>query len=173
LPRRKFPIRLSMMGDVQYNRVPAMAVLGVALALCLFFGAGAAWRGVRPPPSPTGGADAALADLGRATASGRAGAETWFACGRQLYEQKRFGQAAEAFQRALELEPYHREAIFGQALALAGNGDEKALRAFLGGLVVSDAKLAVNLFARPELAGVAGKPEFRSLAEEARNQASD
>lgn len=98
---------------------------------------------------------------------------TWRAYGEALAEAKQFTRAAAAFKQVLALDPFQRDAKFQCGLALAQAGVSDDLYAFLKDLVLSEAKLAVELFDRAEMQRYLGEERFASLAKEAKNQAMD
>ncbi|MCP5324821.1 MAG: tetratricopeptide repeat protein [Oceanospirillaceae bacterium] len=52
---------------------------------------------------------------------------SWFNYGICLYELKRFGEAATAFNKAYELKPEDGGALYRCCISLAANGDHKGL----------------------------------------------
>jgi tetratricopeptide (TPR) repeat protein len=156
-----------------YSRRPAAAILA-AFAI-----AGAAYavtvhrrQAVPDNPAAAEGA-AALAALERRIATGQATADEWVNYGTALAKAGRSAQAAEAFDAAIRLEPYHRVARVQRALALAASGQTDALLDHMKDLTLSDAKLAAEVFARPELRRLTANSAFANLAQEARDQAND
>jgi hypothetical protein len=142
-------------------------VLVATLSLSTVYGVATAVRptGSRAPePAP-------------AATPGRTRAETsaaeWYVCAERLREQRDFAFAAEAYQRVLAAEPYHREALFWAAICLASADDHKAVAEFMERLVVSHAKLSVEIFDRPEFARYRNAPDMVALYQEARSQARD
>ncbi|MFH1022342.1 MAG: tetratricopeptide repeat protein [Planctomycetota bacterium] len=152
-----------------HPRLPAVLVLaataGVWAAVFLWPAAGG--RG------GAGGGTAALASLERVIATGRADGATWFAYAEGLRAAGRLAHAAEACRKALELDPFHREARFLRGATLADRGDADALHAYLYDLVLSDAKLTLDLLERPACHPFLADPRFAALHEEARRQAMD
>ena len=90
-----------------------------------------------------------------------------------MRQARRFAHAAQAYRKALELEPYHREARFACALALALAGDDEDFYVFMRDLIFHDAKLAADLFERRECQACLAQPRFKALQQEARSQAMD
>jgi tetratricopeptide (TPR) repeat protein len=113
--------------------------------------------------------------LEKAIAGGENRPETWCAYAQRLTETSppRFAQAALAYRKVLEKDPYHRQARVGCALALAQAWNADELHAFLRELIYSEPKLAVDLFDRPECRAYLAKERFVSLQKEARAQAMD
>ena len=99
--------------------------------------------------------------------------ETWRAYGAALSDAKRFKDAAKAFQEVLAIDPQQRDAKFQCGLALAQAGAADEFYTFQKELVYSEAKLAVELFERPETQHYLAEERFASLAKEAKNQAMD
>ena len=66
-----------------------------------------------------------------------------------------------------------QEAQFRLGLSLANAGNRAALKSYLQDLALNDAKLAVDLFERPELRSYLDSEAFRSVFAEARSQAND
>ncbi|MEX1088279.1 MAG: hypothetical protein WEC36_03565 [Phycisphaeraceae bacterium] len=150
----------------QHPRLPAAAVLLLAAAL----GAALVMLG---GATTQGQADTPLADLERAIARSDADAAAWHAYAAKLEELKQYDRAALAYQRVLELEPYHRQAKLHTAIVLAQLGDAERYLAYLGDLTIADPKLAADLFARPENQAYLRQPRFAALARDARSQAMD
>lgn len=155
-----------------YPRLPAAVGLFCAL---LLVPAGLAWRAAGDAERAGGGEleQAGLAELERRIAHDDADPALWYHYGRRLQDEGRHGHAAEAFRQVLEREPFHREAAYQRALALAEAGDAEILYAFLSDLVLSDAKLAASLFERPECGRYLAEERFRRLNQEAKVQALD
>lgn len=150
----------------RYPRTPAVIVLLLASAL----GAGVmALSGT----VTQGRSGVPLAELERAIAHSDADATAWYAYAGKLEELRQFDHAAQAYQRVLELEPYHRQAKLHAALVLAQLGDAERYLAYLSNLTIADPKLAADIFARPESQGYLSQPRFAALAREARSQAMD
>src|SRR5258706_11875175 len=98
---------------------------------------------------------------------------TWRAYGEALSDAKQFAPAAVAFREALAIDPAQRDAKFQCGLALAQAGAADEFYDFLKDLVYSEAKLAVELFERPEAQKYLAQERFASLSKEAKNQAMD
>jgi cytochrome c-type biogenesis protein CcmH/NrfG len=151
------------------RRIPA-AILAAAVAAS----AGVFWVDARARRQAEGGDPAArLAALQRAAAEPGAGAATWRDFGRALQAAGRHGHAAQAYRRAIALDPYASEPRIGLAVALAADGDREALFAHLGELLLTDARLALQVFSRPAIARYAEDPRYAEGLAEARSQAVD
>lgn len=146
-------------------RTPAAAVLLLAVlggAYMLLGGAVAPGQG-----------DMQLSDLERAIARSDADASAWFAYAAKLQGLNHYDSAALAYQRVLELEPYHRQAKLQAAIVLAQLGDAPRFLAYLSDLTLADPKLADDIFRRPETQAYLAQPAFSAMAREARSQAMD
>ncbi len=97
----------------------------------------------------------------------------WQQYANALYKQQRFKHAAQAYKHLLELEPYHQQAQFQIALALAQEQAEGQLYAYMHELSYEHASLANELFARSELQDYLKQARFQQLAHEASVQAVD
>jgi coproporphyrinogen III oxidase len=73
----------------------------------------------------------------------------------------------------LETEPYHREARFYCALALAQSGNDDEFFAFMDDLTRNFAKMAADIFERREAAQYLSQPRFQQMRREAQNLAMD
>lgn len=122
--------------------------------------------------SSTNGA-ATLDELEIAVSAPDATPQTWLLYGQRLGENGRYRHAAVAYHKFLESEPYHREARFQYALALARANETEDLFTFLRDLVFAEPKLAVDLLDRRECQAYLSEPRFQSLQREARVQAMD
>ena len=118
-------------------------------------------------------AEARLAALQRAAAEPGATADEWRAFARALSDAGRFGPAAQAWRRTLDLAPYDAEAAEGLAVALAESGDREALLGYLEEYVMLDSRLALLTLQRPALARYASDARYGRLLAEARSQAVD
>jgi cytochrome c-type biogenesis protein CcmH len=99
----------------------AVAALGYAL---FFRGNG---EPVTPPEAnqtAAPSADAMIAQLGQRLRADPDNHEGWYLLGMALRDSERFGEAAQAFRRAMELQPRNADyaGYLGEALLLAGNG---------------------------------------------------
>jgi len=109
-------------------------------------------------------------------AEGKAGtvsAQTWRAYADALVNAKQFAPASDAYKEVIALQPGNRDPKFQCGLALAQAGASAPFYDFLKELVYSDAKVAEDLFARPEAQKYLSEERFSSLAKEAKNQAMD
>jgi tetratricopeptide (TPR) repeat protein len=153
-----------------YPRKPAAIILAVTLVLGLAYAT--AWGRIQRlwKDQPTGqGVEA----LEKRIASGDRAAATWYAYGQALADAGQFEKAAAAFREVLAIEPTKRDALFqcGVALARAGNAD--GFYAFQKDLVITEAKLALELFDRPEARQFLAEDRFTTLVTEAKSQAMD
>ena len=154
----------------QYSRTPSVLILLARLALAVVY---ACCAPARTDASLNGDGSRTLEQLERAIAATNADAQTWFQYAGLLRERKRFADAALAFEKVLEQEPFNREARFRCATSLALAGDEDDFYDFLRELTYSDAKLSVELLARRECQVYLGQSRFQALQNEARSQAMD
>jgi len=158
----------------RYPRKPAMIVLLVTLALGTFYVT--AWGRIERLWKKQPG-DQSLVALEKRIEEERKGpgvkVETWRAYGAALSDAKQYAKAATAFQEALALDPAQRDAKFQCGLALAQAGLAYQFYNFQKDLVYSEAKLAVELFERPETQHYMSEERFANLAKEAKNQAMD
>lgn len=146
---------------------PAGCVLGGFLVACVSYAV------VTVPDAPILPADQQLAELEQLVMAGNANVQTWREYGDALSAAGRASDAAAAYDRALKIDPYDRETWFACAMTLAESGDDELLESFLGELVIQDAKLAVEVFDRPEVRPYLSSVTFRDIAAEARCQALD
>jgi hypothetical protein len=100
-------------------------------------------------------------------------AETWQAYAEALVGAKQFAAAADAFKEVIALRPGQKDAKFQCGLALAQAGAPNPFYDFLKELVYGDARVAEDLFSRPEAQKYLKEERFASLAKEAKNQAMD
>jgi hypothetical protein len=148
----------------RHSRIPAILILVASIGLGYAY-----LRKARADARPAGGLEALEAKI----QSGKADKKDWLDYAAALNDAKKYGQAAQAYKKVLELEPYHRQAKFEVALALANAGDKDGLAHFLRDLVYAEAKLAVDLFERREMKPYLEDPQFQGLQKEARAQAMD
>ncbi len=97
----------------------------------------------------------------------------WLAYAHVLRGAGRPEHAAQAYRRALEIDPFSTAALGGLASSLAETGDADALFAHLDTLVLADARLALQVLTRPAVARFSGDPRYAGLLTEARSQAVD
>ena len=158
----------------RYPRKPAMIVLLVTLALGAFYVT--AWGKIERLWKKQPG-DQSVVALEKRIEDERNGAgvkvETWRAYGEALSDAKEYAKAATAFQEVLAIDPTQRDAKFQCGLALAQAGLADQFYNFQKDLVYSEAKLAVELFERPETQRYLSQERFASLSKEAKNQAMD
>lgn len=114
-----------------------------------------------------------IADAQGPEGRGTVPAATWRAYAQALADARQYARAAVAYKEVLAIEPYNRDAKFqcGLSLALAGQADE--FYNFQKELVYGEAKLAVELFERPEAQRYLAEDRFSALSKEAKNQAMD
>lgn len=156
---------------VKYTRWPAAVVLLTSLLLAGAF-AVSAIHGTSSKAG-SGGTPADMTRCETSIVTGHADTRTWFAYAEQLRAGGKPMPAADAYQRVLDKEPYHREARFWTAICLADSGNVPQLEAYMGRLVLSEAKLAVEVFHRRELAPYMTSPQISALLEQAKDQARD
>src|SRR4051812_44909904 len=158
----------------RYPRKPALIVLLVTLAMGALYVT--AWGKIERLWKKQPG-DQSVVALEKRIEEERKGAgvkvETWRAYGAALAVDKRFKDAATAFREVLAIDPGQRDAKFQCGLALAQAGAADDFYSFQKDLVYSEAKLAVELFERPETQGDLAQERFANLAKEAKNQAMD
>lgn len=158
----------------RYPRTPALLIVLVALSLGALYVT--AWGRVealwkkQPGEQSVEALEKRIADEQKA---GSVSSATWFAYGNALGEAKRWPDAAKAYQEVLALEPARRDAKFQCALALAQAGQADEFYKFQKDLVYGEAKLAIELFERPETQKYLADERFSALAKEAKNQAMD
>jgi Tfp pilus assembly protein PilF len=114
--------------------------------------------------------------LERAIASGHGDVHTWAAYGTALQADKRFDHAAQAYQRALDLQPDPSDAQkirFNAALCFGQAGDADKFFDFFSHLTTTSPKLAVDVLERPELAPLHNDARWGPAASLARAQAAD
>lgn len=114
-----------------------------------------------------------LESLEKQIAHGKSNVGTWLRYAQGLAESGQFERAAQAGQKVLSIQPYHREARIAIALYLARANDRAGLLKYMRGLTYEDAKMAVDLFDRQELAPWSGDEAFIALRREARQQSMD
>jgi predicted Zn-dependent protease len=150
----------------QHARIPALTALFLTLAAGL---SGLALAGQFRAPA---GLSKNLAVLEKQIA-GHPDAATWDAYGDALRAANRPAAAADAYQRALALDPARRLTRINAALALAQAGNADAFFAYVSRLTMTDAKLASDLLERPELSSLRGDHRFQIAADTAHAQAVD
>jgi hypothetical protein len=158
----------------RYPRTPASLVVLVALSIGVLYVV--AWGRVEALWKKQPGEQSIEAlekRLAEEQAKGQASAGTWFAYATALAEAKQWSKAAAAYKEVLALEPTRRDVKFQCALALAQSGQKDDFYNFQKELVYGEAKLAVELFERPEAKNYLSEERFSALAKEAKNQAMD
>lgn len=153
---------------LQHPRIPALIALAVTLAI----GAVVFWI-TTADGNAAHGSSATLEQLELTIANEQADATTWFHYGERLREAGRFTHAAQAYKKVLESEPYHPQARFNCALALAQSGDADEFYAFMDDVTRNFAKRAVDIFERPEVARYLSQPRFQEMRRDAQNLAMD
>ncbi len=108
-----------------------------------------------------------------ASASSKDDAATVFARAEGLRKDLRYGDAATAYAKVIEREPYRREARFHHAWCLAAAGEREAFYGVMQDLVISEAKLSVDLLDSPVAKVWLSEPRFAALVREAHAQAKD
>ena len=159
------------MRPIKYTRWPAAVVFFASVLSVAAYAWASQGRGASSVGRDGGRQDSGACE--RSIAAGQADGRAWFAYAEQLRAEGKFRLAAEAYQRATEKEPYHRESRFWTAVCLATVGDVPRLQAFMEQLAASEAKLAVEIFQRGELAPYLQAPAMARLLQEARDQAKD
>lgn len=160
---------------IRYPRVPALMVLVITALLGLVYVL--AWGEVDRFLKHQNGGAASLESLEKKIAEdskkGTVAANVWFAYGEMLAQAGRHGDAANAFRQAMTVDPSMRQARFqcGLMLAMANRAEE--FYNYQKELVYSEAKLAVELFERPEAQKFLGDEKFMALAKEAKSQSVD
>lgn len=151
---------------IQRSRTPALVVLLLAVLL----GGAYLWvSGAESRAAP----GSSLTELEQAIASPDASTDTWLRYAQCLENDRRFDHAAAAFQRVLETDPYCRIANLHYAAALARAGDADRLLTFLTKLTQLDPRLALDVFARPELQPFLKQARFDQAHKQAVVQSMD
>jgi tetratricopeptide (TPR) repeat protein len=130
----------------QHGRIPA--IVAIALTAVVGLGIFAATGQFRA----TDLAHASLQDLEKKIVGSKDG-RVWLAYGDRLRELGRFENAAQAYQKALELQPDLVDARLNQGLAL-GQSNPDAFFEYATQLAANYPKVAVNLMGRPELGAI-------------------
>ena len=158
----------------RHPRTPALLIVLVALSLGVLYVV--AWGRVeamwkkQPGEQSVEALEKRVADE---QAKGTASAATWFAYANALADAKQWPKAASAYKEVLAIEPGRKDAKFQCALALAQAGQADDFYNYQKELVYGEAKLAVEVFERPEAQKYLGQDRFSALAKEAKNQAMD
>jgi hypothetical protein len=152
----------------RHSRKPPGIILGTALGIALVYLASGA--GVGPGTSRSSWT---LSQLEAAIVEAGTKSEIWKLYAGQLTQHNRHADAALAYKRVLELEPYDRQAMLQCALALAAAKNNDELYVFVSHLVVTEPKVAVDILERPQFGPCLSEGRFQSLQIEARNQAMD
>ena len=97
----------------------------------------------------------------------------WCAYGDKLRGAGRFGAAARAYERALELQPDNAAARLYAGVALAQSDNADAFFGYLNRLTATSPKLALDLLARPELAPLHADSRWSPAMIAAQAQAAD
>jgi hypothetical protein len=127
----------------QHPRIPAIVAIGLtALVGLAIFAATGQFR-------TTDLSHASLSDLEKKIVGATDG-RIWLAYGDKLREMGRLPNAAQAYQRAVELQPDLIDARLKQGLAL-GQTHPDAFFDYVSRLSINYPKVAVNLMDRPEL----------------------
>jgi tetratricopeptide (TPR) repeat protein len=162
---------------IQYPRTPAAVILAVAVGLSISYALvsdkSAATQDATGHSPRSLSQNASIGELELAIATRTADARTWFLYGQRLLGAKRYAHAAEAYKKALELEPYLRDARFNCGLALAQAGKADVFLAFVNDLLLQNPKLTVDVLERCECQPYLAQPGFQLLLKDARNRAMD
>jgi tetratricopeptide (TPR) repeat protein len=150
----------------RYSRIPAAIIL---LASVL---AGGVYLYAQARAAGAGGGGS-LKELEVAIGGNDVTATTWFRYGEALQKVERYADAATAYQRALDMEPYNRDARLQRAIALALDKKADAFYACMRDLVIVDPKMAVDVFGRPEAQIYLSQPRFKVVAADAQAQSID
>jgi len=149
----------------QHRRTPTTLVLLLtAAALVYLYVAGGSQVAADQP---------GLAELELAIAQPDAAPATWRLFAQRLHEAGRLDHAAVAYRRCLESDPYDREVRLHCASVLALTGDAESFLEFMRDMVLIDAKLAVEVFNRPESKPYLARADFQALQAEAVSQSMD
>jgi tetratricopeptide (TPR) repeat protein len=151
-----------------YPRAPAFLVLMVISAVAILYLRNAA--DVETAGEISG---ESIEMLELRLAAGEESAPLWFAYAQRLDEAGRHEAAAAAYAQVLQSEPYHREARFGRAMALAHSAQSDPFFLYMHDLVYSEPRLAVDVLERREVRAYLSEPRFRDLSREAQIQALD
>ena len=149
-----------------HSRLPA----GITLLSVLILGAVPllAQRGGR------GGAEEAqLSELQVAIAQPDAKPAVWLQYGQKLQSVGRYAQAALAYRRFLENDPYDRQARLQCANCLVKVGDKDEFFVFMQSTLASDPKLTLEVLTRPDVQGYLAEGRFQSLHKESIAQSMD
>ena len=114
----------------------------------------------------------ALEALRREVVRPDADAGTWRRLARALEGAGNIPHALEAWQRAVDLDPFNVEGRAGWAKALARVAAHQELEHLLSEWVILDAPSALRFLSRAD-ANIASLPSYRKLLAEARSQAVD
>jgi tetratricopeptide (TPR) repeat protein len=151
----------------RHARKPAILTLLILTgAAAIVLGATGQFRSRETSPQ-------SMEELAKAVGRSTANADTWQAYGDVLRQNKQFAAAAQAYERALEMEPDRAAARFNRGLALGQAGDAEKFFAYVGQLTAHDPKQAVDLMDRPELAGMHGDSRWEPASVAAHGQAAD
>ena len=124
-------------------------------------------RTERTEPGPE-----ALEGLRREVARADADAKTWRQLARLLDRVGHTAHALEAWQRAVELDPFDAEGRAGLANALARAAAHQELEHVLAEWVILDAPAALRFLTQAD-ATISNLPGYRRLLADARSQAVD
>jgi cytochrome c-type biogenesis protein CcmH/NrfG len=158
----------------RYPRKPAVIVLLVSAVLGVVYVI--AWSRVEAYYRDKNGGKSVEAiekKIAEEKAKGTVSAVTWLAYGEALMDAKNFDKAAVAFKKVMELDPKQQEAKFKRGIALAQSGAADLFYQFQEDLVLSEPKLAYDVFQRTEAQKYLVEERFSYLAKEAKNQAMD
>jgi len=153
--------------------LPAAILLGAALGCAVYAMVTSAGFGSHRLMTRDIAPSKDVVTLERLIAGGQADARVWEDYAEILRKRSAHEHAAEAYRKVLETEPFNVDAQFRCGLSLAMAEDRPALREFLSDLAVNDAKLAVDLLARPEMTPFLQEDAFRAIRADALAQAND
>ena len=152
---------------IQRRRLPAIAVLLCGLV------AGAVLLLWTARPGQARGTTSSLEQLERAIAKSDAGPDVWFDYAQGLSGAGRFLHAEMAYRQVLQRQPTHKQAQFELACLLAREGKSEEFYAAMRDMVITEAKMAVDVFGRPECQKYLDAPRFEALVNEAKMQVMD
>jgi hypothetical protein len=151
---------------IQRRRQPAIAVLLAGVLAAAVYLPWTARAG-------QAGSSTSIEQLERAIARPDAGPDIWLQYAQRLNATGRFLHAEMAYRQVLQRQANHKQAQFELACLLAKAGKTEEFYAAMRDMVVSEAKLAVDVFGRPECQQYLDAPRFIALVNEAKTQAMD
>jgi tetratricopeptide (TPR) repeat protein len=150
---------------IRRSRIPALIALLIVFAAGIFF--------LRTATKDASAQAAELTRLQLIIARPDAKPGDWFEYARHLRDAEQYTRAVAAYQRVLEIDPYHHDARLQCACCygLLGNPDD--LLRFMKSSLLVDPKLTLNLYERPEIASFINDSRFKSLKNDAIAQSMD